>query len=335
MEKPAEIERLIIEKLKGSGLIDKFSLDEFTVTPNIELLMDLMNRPSEIFSDDYGIFYIDDQGEQKYCPEFHTTVTEQGEWISQLLPNAEFDIFQNGNVRKAREAESLYCVIIVANVLKGDIYRDKFLEVCNGYDYNNMLPNPETNKTFKALLAEFVSWNSAAIKILVSASKYKLADTKKNTEKFLKDGISEEQAIELRNLEVKVKNINIEYSETTLSRENIKKMTKIGRLTQITKRDDEISKAIANSKEGILYKLLNLSSEYITPEKKKKIENFVINELEQLFITEKFKNLQEDRIPLMKKLMSSAFSYEKNSIRKYHIEKYISDPINFRFPAKQ
>jgi hypothetical protein len=37
-----------------------------------------------------------------------TSVSEKGEWLSDKIPYVDFDIDQNGNVRKAEEAEALF-----------------------------------------------------------------------------------------------------------------------------------------------------------------------------------------------------------------------------------
>lgn len=95
------------------------------------------------------------------------------------------------------------------------------------------------------------------INIVVSASKYKISSEKKDIEKFLKDGLQDSEAAELRNLESYIRSINFNYSEGVLSPESVKKLSKIERLQRIDSRDDKISSKINNSSVGILYRALN------------------------------------------------------------------------------
>lgn len=127
------------------------------------------------------------------------------------------------------------------------------------------------------------------LNIIVSASKFRISNEKKGTEKYLKDGIQELEVAELRDLESKIRMINFRYSEYDLSPIEVKKLTKID-----DKRDDEISLLINNSNVGNLYKALNLSSEYISPIKKKKISLWVQTE-----VSSEFDNANEERSSLI------------------------------------
>lgn len=335
MDDASKIEKLIIEKLQSSGLIERFSLNEFSVTPNINILIELMNKPQVIYSDECGIFYNDENGEKVYCPEFRVSIEEKGEWISDHLPSPGFDIYQNGNVRKAKEAEALYCTIIIANTMKGDLFKEELSGVFASYDFENMLPHDDSGKTFQEVLNSWVSYNSIIVNILISASKYRMSDTKKDIMRYLKDGISESLSIELRDLEIRVKHVNSKYSEGELSPNSIKQKTKIERLQAITSRDEEITKLVMESNAGLLYRILRLSSEYIPPERKKAIENLVIKEVNDLIDNEKFKNLKNEKFLIISKIIKNAINFEKILIRKNNVSKYIQDPISYKLPSKQ
>jgi hypothetical protein len=82
---------------------------------------------------------------------------------------------------------------------------------------------------------------SVIINLIVSAAKFRISAEKKDTERFLNDGIQESEAAELRNLEAEIRNINFEYSQGSLSPEGVKGLTKIERLKEIDNRDDKIS----------------------------------------------------------------------------------------------
>lgn len=71
-----------------------------------------------MFFDEHRLYFFDENEERIYCPEILTSISEKGEWLSDKLPIINFDIDQNGNVRRADEAEALYCCICVAHILK-------------------------------------------------------------------------------------------------------------------------------------------------------------------------------------------------------------------------
>lgn len=327
-------ESKIFDKLKESGLIDRFLVNEFCSTPNIEKIKELVNFPVKIFYDVQGIFYLTEDGVKIYCPEMLTTISEEGEWLSKKLPIIEFDIYQDGNVRKSEEAKALYCVTCVANIMNSDSYKSELFRVASQYDFRNMSPVEESGQTFRALLIHWQSLQSNVTNIVVSACNYRLSDTKKDSEKYLRDGISESQEAELRNLEVKIRSINYTYSEGVLSPLSVKKLTKIQRLTEITKRDDEISECISLSSSGTLYRILNLSSEYIDPVKKKKIYSLVQSQVDTMIQNEEFKDLQKERSQLIAKLTKRAINFERNSVRKLTVERYLTDIPNFVLPKK-
>jgi hypothetical protein len=323
----------IITGLRESGLIEKFSISEFTQTPNQEILMHFFEKPSLIHFDNGGL-YFEEEGEKYYCPEMYSSISEKGEWISSKLPPITFDIDQSGNVRKSEESESMYICAQVAHILSGDEFLYEFKQVANDYNFDEMAGRSTEGNTFRTLLESWQSYQSVIINVLVSASKFKISSSKKDAEKFLKDGIGTSKEAELRDLESKIRAINFKYSQGELSPEKVKKLSKIKRLETINERDNVLTSLIVNSPVGDLYRALNLSSEYISPIKKKKIQLWIQKSVDELLQDDNFKDGNMERRSLISKFTRRAYRFEKTSIRKLTVENYINDPENFKLPSK-
>lgn len=329
-----DFEDRLINSLRNSGLIEKFSFTEITKTPELAIIIKEFEKSSLIDFDENGLYFIQDNGDKLYCPEMKTSISDEGEWFSHKLPSIGFDIDQSGNVRKADEAEAMYICIQVAHILKEVAFREELEDLAKEYDFDNMKSRRPDDYGFRDLLKDWQSFQSVIINIIVSAAKFKISTEKKDTEKFLKDGIQESEAAELRNLEAKIRSINFEFSQGILSPESVKNLTKIERLEEIDKRDDEISREILLSPVGNLYRAMNLSSEYISPVKKKKISLWVQKEVDELLAQKEFSSLQEDRRQLISKFSKRAYRFEKNSVRKLTVERYKNDRENFKLPSK-
>lgn len=329
----AKISDEIISNLKTTGIIERVNEIQIKDNPNSSIIKKMFSTPSKIFLDDKGLFFYD--GEDKiYCPEMYVTVSEKGEWLSDMIPNIEFDIDQSGNVRKAEEAEALFCLIVVANTLQDETFKNEIEEISKNYDFTGMRPNNAQRKNFISLLSEWQSLQSVIINILVSACRYRLNDYKKDVEKFLKDGLKDSEVVGLRDLDAKIRKINFEYSEGVLSSREVKKLTKIERLSKIDERDSKIKECVNNSKFGTLYSILKLSTEYISPVKKKKIQIWVDAEVTRLLDSEPFRSLKEERINIISQLTRRALRIERNSVRRLNIEGYINDGSDYKLPSK-
>lgn len=329
-----EFEERIIKALRNSGLIEKFSLQEYQRTAELAHIIEIFEIPSKISFDEDGLYYFDEDGDKIYCPKMNSSISDRGIWLSQKLPEVGFDIDQNGNIRKADEAEALYCCIMVAHILDENEFKQELKNIAKDYDFKEMKSNTEKGICFRELLNDWQSLQSVTLNVIVSASKFKISDNKKDSEKFLKDGIPESAAGELRDLESRIRAINFRYSEGDLSPQEVKKLTKIERLQKINERDDEIAKEISKSSIGKLYKATNLSSEYISPVKKKKINLWVQREVDELICNKEFLHLKEDRATLIAKFVRRAYRFEKNSIRRICVERYINSPEDFKIPTK-
>jgi hypothetical protein len=330
-----DFEKKIVEGLKASKLFKRFPNTRILQSPSLDVIIKAFEEPSEIFVDDHGLYFVDENDNKIYCPDMLTSVSEKGEWLSDKIPYVDFDIDQNGNVRKAEEAEALFCAIIVANCLNDDYFKNELTNVAKQYDFIGMKPINDECLTFSELLNEWQQLQSVTINVLISASKYRIADVKKDVEKYLRDGLSDIQVGELRELESSINAINDKYSKGILSPDSVRQLTKAKRLEEIDNRDREISQLLKKSKAGTLYRVLNLSSEYISPIKKKKIALWVRNEIDSLLNSdESFADLREERSQLISRFQRRAIKMEKNSIRKLNVERLIEEKEYFNFPAK-
>lgn len=330
----AEFEERITKGLQDSGLIEKFSTYEIGKSPELDTIIKIFEKPHIISYDEGGIYYVDENSDKVYCPGMLTTISDKGLWLSDMLPDIGFDIDQNGNVRKAGESEALYIVSQIAHILKDDSFKNELIEFAKDYDFGEMRCNVEFSENFRSLLTKWQSLQSQIINIIVSACKFKISSQKKSIEKFMRDGLSDSVVAELRNLESSIRGINFKASEGALSPTNVKKLTKIERLQAINLRDDEIASTITKSRVGNLFKITTLSSEYISPVKKKKISLWVLNYVDKLLEDPIFFNMREERQSLIANFTKRAYKFEKTSIRRLNIEKYISEGENFRMPSK-
>jgi len=146
-------------------------MNEIGKTPDISFIIQIFENPSKLDFDSDGLFFFNDDGDKIYCPEILTSISEKGEWLSDKLPSIGFDIDQNGNVRKASEAEALYCCTIVSHIIKEESFKNDLNTVANSYNFHDMKPLDINFKSFRDLLIEWQSLQSVIINIIISASK--------------------------------------------------------------------------------------------------------------------------------------------------------------------
>jgi hypothetical protein len=330
------LEKKIIDKLKEKGVFERFSLNDVHPSPSRENLDKIFNfsLPIEIDGDD--LVAISETGERIKCPNMSTSISDTGEWLSDYLPFFEVDIDQGGNVRKADEIEAIICVFVIKNIFNDEGIKKEIEELVKNYNFNELKTNSNTGENFRSLLVSLQDLQSFQINSIISACKYKIFDQKKDTRTYLIDGIPQEMDAELQELERSVKAIHYEYSNGPLSPISVKKLTKIERLEKIDERDCKINKMISNSKAGTIYRLTKLSSEYISPMKKRSIQKMVKKEVDNLIAEYGDNNsLINERSQIMSKLQRKAIQLEKISLRKIKIEEYINKRENFKFPVKQ
>jgi hypothetical protein len=286
----------------------------------------------EVFDD--GIKFINEDGDTIICPDYEVSISNDGEWLSNYLPVPSFDLDQAGNLRKANEAESAYCAIMVTAVLKDEVFKNELENVVKNYDFEAMKATNGEND-FSTLLKEWLDLQSRAINVIVSAAKYRIADRKKDTEKYLRDGIPEDLAIELRSLDILISDINRRYSNGKLSPMNVKKLTKIEILELLDSKKNEIDGVIRNSRVETLYRALNLSTEYISPITKKKLRNLATIEVEKLFNEGVFlTSLIGDKDEVIKRWKKRYLRIARANIRKENVIKYLELGQEYKLPVK-
>lgn len=219
------LEERMIKALRDSNLIEHFMMDSILDECDEAAIRNLLKKPHTISCDRSGIYFMDGD-DRVECPNFAINISANGEWLSSKLPDVPFDVEQSGNIRKSIESESAYCCCIVALVLNDPSFFDELDEVIKGYDFHVMNSKGDA-KNFKDLLTTWQDLQSNIIGVCISAAKYKISSLKKDIEKFLRSGIPDDLVVELRSLDITIKNINRTYSTGVLSPINIKNLTKI------------------------------------------------------------------------------------------------------------
>jgi len=322
----------LLKQLKEKDLITYFDLKASRTEATTQSLSDLFKQVKKIKVSDGELVYLSDDGEEILCPFVDTAVTDSGWWLSDKIPAPSFDIEQSGNIRMADEAEAAYICTIVAAILDDDAFTMELDSCVKEYDFKTM--NGST--TFRELLSSWQDLQSVTINVIVSGAKYAIQNQKKDSELFLLDGLQHEDVAGLRDLGLKIKQINFDYSTGELSPDNVKKLTKIERLQKISERDQVIDSAIANSRFGNLYKVTKLSSDYVSPITKKKILQFCNSEVEKLYsenkaLVDKF----GDKNGIITKLRRRAIRLATSDVRKQNMLKYVTDKESFKLPRKQ
>lgn len=77
-----------------------------------------------------------------------TSISEKGSWLSDYIPLIDFDISQNGNVRKADKAEALFCSVVISNIMKEKELKIELEDYAKTYDFSEMKSNVDDDKTF-------------------------------------------------------------------------------------------------------------------------------------------------------------------------------------------
>lgn len=148
---------------------------------------------------DSDILYEDLKKGWTVCPNFSIDISENGKWLSEIIPSCPFDVEQGGNVRKIEEAESPYDCAIVCIVLKYNDFIEELKKVINNYKFDEFY-SVGNCLNFKDLIDSWLDYQSIIINVSVSAAKYRISDLKKDTEKFLRDVIPQDAVLGLREL---------------------------------------------------------------------------------------------------------------------------------------
>lgn len=325
----------LLDDLKSrSDLIKYFDVTQTLPPVDSQQVIKLAENPTKIFIHNNNLCYKDENGDIICCPYIETNVSDAGYWLSDKIPPPSFDILQSGNLRKADESESCYICCVIASVLNDDVFLTEIKDLISTYNFNEM-GDVTKGKSFNLLLVEWLDLQSVIISIIVSACKYAISSQKKDSEQFLRNGLEKAELDALRDLALKIKSVNFNWSTGKLSPDNVKNLTKIEILQYIDERNKIINDLLNESKYGELYRTVNLSTEYINPIIKKKISNWVCEEVDKLYTQDQnLSSIYGDRSIVASKVRKRALKIARGSVIRENILRYIEDKENYRMPRK-
>lgn len=140
---------------------------------------------------------------------------------------------------------------------------------------------------------------------------------------------------ELHALSQRVSVINSSYARDALSPGNIKNKTKLEILQLIEQKENEIKNVIDNSNISDLYKIINLSTEYISPIIKKKLNKLAISKINEFYEEESNAiEMYGEKSMLLSKWKKRYLKAALTSRKKELVEDFIKDPAAFILPPK-
>lgn len=239
-----------------------------------ETLLKLISEPFiiKVNDNDGHLYYVDENGDTVMCPDLKKGLSFCRNWLSELLPPVPFDIEQGGNLRKANEAEKMYCCLLVAGIL-GEPFISRFEDVVRSYNFKDMRASDTGSLNFQELLDGWQKLQNMTIRIIVSGAHFRISDEKKSEVGFTIGSLNREETIGVVSLRKRVKDISRAYMEGPLSKSEVSKLNKIERLTIIQEKDDKILSEINKSSDySQLYKICCMNSDYLLAKEKLIIE---------------------------------------------------------------
>lgn len=339
------IEKRMLEVIKQSKHIDHVMMGDVLDDVTKDKIFDLLSNPKPFKISDRGLVFINADGDEEECVNYGTNITADGRWLSGKIDIVPFDIEQDGNLRKSGEAQAIYCLCVIYCVLNDDTIKDEIKNAVLEYDFSKMAPL-DGKPSFVEILENYQNLQSTAINICISAAKYNISNIKKDSEKFLKENIPEDRISGLRELDTAISAINRKYSLGVLSPERVGLLTKLEVLAELDKRNSEVqvlldgtidknNNIIKPHKEATLWRILNLSSEYISPVIKRRLNILADNEVQKLF--EENPNLQfeqGEKKQLADKWKKRYIKLARLSVRKTQVDKYLMDVNSYVLPVK-
>jgi hypothetical protein len=317
------------------------TLDEFTC----DKVFEIISNPKPFKISDKGLVFINSNGDEEECVNYGTNITADGRWLSDKIDIVPFDIEQDGNIRKSSEAQAAYCLCVLYCVLNDSSIKNDISNVVNNYDFSKMSPHEGFN-SFVGLLESYQNPQSTAVNICISAAKYNISNLKKDSERFLKENIPEDRISGLRELDAAISSINRKYSLGVLSPDRVSQLTKLEVLAELDKRNKEIQILLEGGigdssinykphKEATLWKILNLSSDNISPIVKKRLNLLADDAVSMLFSENPKLNFEYgEQKQLADKWKKRYIKLARLSVRKNQVEKYLLDPNSYILPVK-
>lgn len=263
----------VLSYLVDGGIIPEDVLPSSDVPFSSESLLKEINKGSDLHYDSMTdeLHVVKSDGTTFKCPDLSEGMSESTKWISDYIPDVFIDIDQGGNLRKGDEAESCFKLFAIGYILSD--YKDDIIKSFSNYDYMKMCPKAITGTlSFKELLQRYQNLNSVRINSIISAAAYKISNYKEKNESFYTGQLSAEEISELSTLSRNIKAIISKYErEDGLNPTDMKRMSKISKLTRIDRRDIEIEELVSSTNVSMLYRISKLTSERIPPVIKSKI----------------------------------------------------------------
>jgi hypothetical protein len=330
----------IISEMGRDEEFEYFNAKEVTKAATQSELIDLCNKPKNISYKDGELHIViekDGVKEEVRLEEFDLGVEHCGKWLSEAIMQPPFDINQDGNVRKSGETESAFICCVIVAILDDKYFRSELTDVLENYDYTKMAPMELTGSGFKSLLQEWLKLNSFIINVIVSACRKKISDQKKDGDKFLRDGLTQEELIGLKDLQANISRVIYQYTgpKGELNPDNLRinNLQKVQILQLLDKQNKEIETLVGSSKFGTIWKIFHLSTEFIDPIVKKRL-NYVVLDKVNKFYENSLEKENTDKNEFIKKLNARVLKVQRTSLRRSEILKYIKDPNSYLLPSK-
>jgi hypothetical protein len=331
-----KLDTKIIDELRADNLWEHFIENEKLPEAEQKLIIDVLSKPYKIMVIDGDLSYKNDSGEWCKMPDEEDSVRSSSLFLSDYLPSPWFKTNVYGSISRSSEAEAMYYTSMVCGCLQSQMFYSDFKAIVSNYDFLNYCSKDINGDCFRDFLLKLQDLQSFKINCIISSAKYKLSLQKKETEKFLKDGLEVETIVDLDLLADEISAVNQKYSGKggKLSTKVVANLTKIEILQAIEGRNSEVSSLVQLSSVGSLYRAFNLSSEYVEAEKKEEIKRAVALKVEKYFDGSYESNF-EDRSAYESKLRQRCIKIERTSVRRTELNKYIKDPAAYVLPKKK
>lgn len=292
------------------GLLSHFKDNADCVEMNGKNVKSFLDEPLPLSIIEKKLCYKDSNG-NLHALDTSEGVTKGSIWLSSKLVPPSFDIFQNGNIRKALEAQ---------NLLKG-------------YDFKTCT-NPINGSTFVELVADWLQDNSIIINIIISSSKYIIVREKKDDQDVIIGMLPEKEAIGISELRDALKGVTFEYTKPggKLSSKEVKKLSKIELLQTISKCEGEKEDIIQQSEYSTLWRILRLNSEYLSISQRKALKVCAYNE-----VTKAAEGVIDDADEisnLITKCKKRLISAAVTCLKMEQVELYLEDKLGYILPQK-
>lgn len=250
--------RSFLQILKDKKLIETYDLDVPIDDLSRDKVIEISKKsfPIGLDEDSGDVFYVDHEGEKKFLNFDFIDDKMHRKSISELLDDVTFDVLQNGDIRKAKEAEAIYKVCQVNNIYSG-LYTNEIKNSLAGYDFVNLRPRNGV-QSFADLLRLILEESSSVTNIIMAACNIKLVDLKTKKDLRLLTNISDQEDQELKALKLRILNLRNDY-QPLIEKQDTKARREVKR-EELRKEEVEL---IKSSPVGVIYEILNLNTESI------------------------------------------------------------------------